>query len=163
MKLFSKNRSLQYGSIETLWQRQKDGSLKPTIFSKKLWNDTKEQYATAKIEWIPVVWIAEWKSCFRYRKPIKKLKYRQSKPPLAWKNRAFETYTPCLTCQLDQLSYLDVNVPNLLLKWNEFDRLLEPTSVHKSICRERVRWSVCNSALIQFCDWSKTNIKLTVS
>ena len=54
----------------TLWQKQKDGKLKPVGLASRYLSDTEKKYAINELELLAVVWVLEHFRVYIYGKPI---------------------------------------------------------------------------------------------
>ena len=97
----------------TLWQKQKDGELKPIAYASRFLNDTEKKYAVGELELLGVVWALEHFRYYIYGKPVKLYTDHQSLQPLLRKNRVNKIYSARLTRWLDRLSHFDVKVQHI--------------------------------------------------
>ena len=97
----------------TLWQKQKDGNLKPVGFASRFLPDTEKKYAIKELELLAVVWGLEHLRLFVYGKPIELLADHQALEPLIKRNRSDKTYSARLTRWLDRLAHFDINIKHI--------------------------------------------------
>ena len=97
----------------TLWQKQKDGNLKPIGFASKFLSDTEKKYALNELELLAVVWGLENFRLYIYGKPIELLTDHQALEPLIKRNRSNKTYSARLTRWLDRLAHFDINIKHI--------------------------------------------------
>ena len=94
----------------TLWQKQKDGNLKPIGFAIRFLSDTEKKYAINELELLAVVWGLEHFRLYIYGKPIELLTDHQALEPLIKRNRSNKTYSAKLTRWLNRLAHFDINI-----------------------------------------------------
>ena len=92
----------------TLWQKQKDGNLKPIGFASRFLSDTEKKYAINELELLAVVWGLEHFRLYIYGKPIELLTDHQALEPLIKRKRSNKTYSARLTRWLDRLAHFDI-------------------------------------------------------
>ena len=97
----------------TLWQKQKDGNLKPIGFASRFSLDTEKKYAINELELLAVVWGLEHFRLYIYGKPIELLTDHQALEPLIKRNRSNKTYSARLTRWLDRLALFDINIKHI--------------------------------------------------
>ena len=97
----------------TLWQKQKDGNLKPVGFASRYLSDTEKKYAINELELLAVVWGLEHFRLYIYGKPIELLTDHQALEPLIKRNRTNKTYSARLTRWLDRLAHFDINIKHI--------------------------------------------------
>ena len=97
----------------TLWQKQKDGNLKPVGFASRYLSDTEKKYAIKELELLAVVWGLEHFRLYIYRKPIELLTDHQGLEPLIKRNRTNKTYSARLTRWLDRLAHFNINIKHI--------------------------------------------------
>ena len=97
----------------TLWQKQKDGNLKPIGFASRFLSDTEKKYAINELELLAVVWGLEHFRLYIYGKPIELLTDHQALEPLIKRNRSNKTYSARLTRWLDRLAHFDINIKHV--------------------------------------------------
>ena len=97
----------------TLWQKQKDGNLKPVGFASRYISDTEKKYTINDLELLAVVWGLEHFRPYIYGKPIKPLTDHQALEPLIKRNRTNKTYSARLTRWLDRLVHFDINIKHI--------------------------------------------------
>ena len=66
----------------TLWQKQKDGNLKPIGFASRFLSDTEKKYAINELDLLAVVWGLERFRLYIYGKPKELLTDHQALEPL---------------------------------------------------------------------------------
>ena len=66
----------------TLWQRQKDGNLKPVGYASRFISDTKKKYDINELELFAIVWGLEHFRLHIYGQPIELLTDHQALEPL---------------------------------------------------------------------------------
>ena len=93
----------------TLWQKQKDGNLKPIGFASRFLLGP-EKYAIKELELLAVVWGLEHFRLYIYGKPIELSTDYQALEPLRKRNRSNKTYSARLTKWLDRLAHFDINI-----------------------------------------------------
>ena len=94
----------------TLWQKQKDGNLKPVGFASRFLLDTEKKYAINELELLAVVWGLEHFCLYVYGKPIELLTDHQALEPLIKRKRSNKTYSARLTKWLDRFAHFDINL-----------------------------------------------------
>ena len=72
----------------TLWQRQKDGSLKPVGYASRFLSDTEKKYAINELELLAAVWGLEHIRLHIYGRPKELLTDHQALEPLIKRNRS---------------------------------------------------------------------------
>ena len=97
----------------TLWQKQKDGNLKPVRFASRYLSDTEKKYAINELELLAVVWGLEHFRLYIYGKPIELLTDHQTLEPIIKRNRTNKTYGARLTRWLDRLAHFDINIKHI--------------------------------------------------
>ena len=101
------------GLAATLWQKQKDGNLKPVGFASSCLSDTEKKYAINELELQAVVCGLEHFRLYIYGKPIGLLTDHQALEPLIKRNRSNKTYSARLTRWLDRLARFDINMKHI--------------------------------------------------
>ena len=97
----------------TLWQKQKDGKLKPIGFASRFLSDTEKKYAINELELLALVWGLEHFRLYIYGKPIELLTDHQALEPLIKRNRSNKTYSARLTRWLDRLAHFDIQIKHV--------------------------------------------------
>ena len=97
----------------TLWQKQKNGNLKPIGFASRFLSDTEKKYAINELELLAVVWGLEHFRLYIYGKPIELLTNHQALEPLIKRNRSNKTYSARLTRWLDRLAHFDIQIKHV--------------------------------------------------
>ena len=100
----------------TLWQKQKDGNLKPVEFASRYLSDTETKYAINELEILAAVCGLEHFRLYIYGKPIELLTDHQELEPLIERNRTNKTYSARLTRWLDRLTHFDINIKHIARK-----------------------------------------------
>ena len=75
----------------TMWQKQKDGNLKPVGFASRFLLDTDKKYAINELELLVIVWGLEHFRLYVYGKPIELQTDHQALEPLIQQNRSNKT------------------------------------------------------------------------
>ena len=97
----------------TLWQRQKDGNLKPVGYASRFLSNTEKKYAINELELIAVVWGREHFRLLIYRKQNELLTDHEALEPLIKKNRSNNTDSARLTRWLDRLAHFDIKIKHI--------------------------------------------------
>ena len=97
----------------TLWQKQKDGNLKPIGFASRFLSDTEKKYAINELELLAVVWGLEHFRLYIYGKPIELLTDHQALEPIIKRNRSNKTYSARITRWLDRLPHFDNQIKHV--------------------------------------------------
>ena len=97
----------------TLWQKQKDGNIKPVGSASRYLLDTEKKFAINELELLAVVWGLEHFRLYIYGKPIELLTDHQALEPLIKRNRTNKTYSARLTRWLDRLAHFDINIKHI--------------------------------------------------
>ena len=115
----------------TLWQKQKDGNLKPIGFASRFLSDTEKKYAINELELLAVVWRLEYFRLYIYGKPIELLTDHQALEPLNKRNRSNKTYSARLTRWLDRLAHFDIQIKHVAGKLLKLTNYLSRNPISK--------------------------------
>ena len=94
----------------TLWQRQKDGNLKPVGYASRFLSDTGKKYAINDLELLAVVWGLQHFRFHIYGRQIEVLTDHQALQSLIKVNRSNKTYSARLTRWIDRLAHFDTKI-----------------------------------------------------
>ena len=91
----------------TLWQRQKDGNLKPVGYASRFLSDAEQKHAINELELLAGVWELEHLRLHIYGRPIELLTDQQALEPLI-KKRTNKFHSARLTRWLHRLAHFEI-------------------------------------------------------
>ena len=128
----------------TLWQKQKDGNLKPIGFASRFLSDTEKKYAINELELLAVVWVLEHFRLYIFGKPIELLTDHQALEPLIKRNRSNTNLQRKINKMVRQISAFRYSNKARCRQTFEINRLLKQKSNFKAGANRKLRRRVRN-------------------